>query len=42
MQVDNRLGTFLAVRAFNKPPQNMIRTVVAVEEKEKAKLSAGA
>ncbi|GAB4822342.1 hypothetical protein N2152v2_009388 [Parachlorella kessleri] len=28
-QVDNRLGTFLAVRAFNKPPQNMIRTVDA-------------
>lgn len=36
-QVDNRLGTFIAVRAFAPPPQGLPRTVLCIEEKAQEK-----
>ncbi len=42
VQADNQLGTFLAMRAFAKPPTNMVKTVNAVEEKQRARLPGAA
>ncbi|KAL4447306.1 hypothetical protein ABPG77_007339, partial [Micractinium sp. CCAP 211/92] len=39
-QVDNRLGTFIAVRSFSPPPADMPRTVKTVEERAAAKPAA--
>ena len=36
-QVDNRLGTFIAVRAFSPPPADVPRTVRSIEERAAAK-----
>jgi hypothetical protein len=36
VQVDNRLGTFIAVRAFTPPPPEMPRSVLCVEERAAA------
>ena len=36
-QVDNRLGSFLAVRAFSAPPVEMVRTVLTVEARAAAR-----
>jgi hypothetical protein len=35
--VDSRLGTFIVVRALNKPPSEVARSVIEVELREMAK-----
>jgi hypothetical protein len=37
--VDSRLGTFIVVRALNKPPSEVARSVIEVELREMAKES---
>ena len=36
VQVDNRLGTFIAVRAFTPPPPEVPRSVLSMEERAAA------
>ncbi|KAL4443584.1 hypothetical protein ABPG75_011321 [Micractinium tetrahymenae] len=39
-QVDNRLGTFIAVRSFSPPPSDVSRTVKMIEERAAARPAA--
>lgn len=41
-QVDNRLGTFIAVRSFSAPPGDVPRTVKMIEERAAARPAAAA
>lgn len=42
LQVDNRLGTFIAVRSFSAPPADVPRTVKTIEERAASRPAASA